>query len=114
MNTNADDYTGEAAELREPSIFVNLHTSVSFKAWQSISDLDSSFVGTKDYIGVAFFWDHAVKWWLRDATPAKRRKIHNLILDAGEIPVKEAGMTYFRTNDVVRSIVEKELKVETR
>ena len=96
------------------SISINLHTSVSFKAWQSISDLDSSFVGTKDYIGVAFFWDHAVKWWLRDATPAKRRKIHNLILDAGEILIEDEGMKYFPTTDVVRSIVERELKVETR
>jgi len=92
---------------------INLETT-SHAAWDGIWKLDKSFVGSKNYIGLAFFWDHQIKYWLRDATPAKRRKIHNLILDAGEIPVKEEGMTYFRTNDVVRSIVEKVLKIETR
>mgnify|MGYP003129418740 CR=1 FL=1 len=92
---------------------INLETT-SYAAWDGIWKLDKSLVGTKNYMGLAFFWDHEIKYWLRDATIAKRKRIHNLILDSGEEPIEESGIKYFQTNDAVRSIVEKVLKIQTR
>jgi hypothetical protein len=50
--------------------------NLSSKATAALDDLDEKFIGTADYMGVAFFWDTTYKWWLRDATPKVRRQVH--------------------------------------
>ena len=59
---------------------LNLNTA-SLKAIYKILDIDSKFVGTEDYLGLAYFWGHEYKHTMRDLSYAKRRKIHNLGLD---------------------------------
>ena len=52
---------------------------------------------------------------MRDATIAKRKKIHELLLKAEEKPVKDVEFPeskYFETNDKFIEIVEKVLKVK--
>ena len=36
--------------------------------FEAIQKLDKSYVGTSNYMGLAYFWDHEVKHCLRDAT----------------------------------------------
>lgn len=49
--------------------------------------LDESFVGTKNYMGIAWFWNNAYKHYLRgDIKPITfltRRRVHNAMLRAG-------------------------------
>ena len=61
---------------------INLNT-ITFKAWKDIKDLDNKYVGTEDYIGVAFFWNYAYRHYLRDTTIAKRKKVHDRFLKDG-------------------------------
>jgi len=93
---------------------ISLETA-SFEAYSAIKKLDKSYVGTENYLGVAYFWDHEIKHWMRDATIAKRKKIHELLLKAGESPVEDVKFpesNYFETNDKLRAIVEKVLKIK--
>lgn len=59
---------------------------LTMPACQALWDLDCSFAGTPNYMGFAYFWDIAFKWWLRDASPAKRRRVHEALRCAG-LPV---------------------------
>jgi len=50
---------------------------ISTKAKNAIWDLDDKYIGTDDYMGVAFFWDPEYKWELREANPKKRKEVHD-------------------------------------
>ena len=92
---------------------INMNTA-SPTARQALYALDKTYVGTEDYLGLAYYWDHEVKHWMRDASTAKRKKIHELLLKAGEAPVKDVEFPdsrYFETNETFRKIMEKVLKI---
>ncbi len=55
--------------------------NITLKAFQELDKLDKTLVDTKDYMGIAYFWAHDYRHYMRDASYAKRRKIHNLGLD---------------------------------
>ena len=61
---------------------INLN-AVSWKANEAVLNLDKSFVGTPDYMGVAYFWNYAYRHYLRDASIAQRRRVHKKMLDCG-------------------------------
>ena len=46
-----------------------------------ISDIEN--VGTKKYIGMAYFWGHHYKHTLRDVSIQERKKIHNVGIAKG-------------------------------
>ena len=54
---------------------------ITMKAMIELYKVDEKLVGTKDYMGIAYFWGHEYKHTMRDLSCAKRRKIHNLGLD---------------------------------
>ena len=56
---------------------INLN-AIDFESLCDLHKLDQSYVGTKKYMGLAYFWGHEYKHNLRDASIAKRRRIHNL------------------------------------
>ena len=76
--------------------------------FEAIQKLDQSFVGTKNYMGLAYFWDHEIKHWLRDATPYQRVKAHKLFM-ANNIPFNEKDR-YFISNKLAEKIVIKVCK----
>lgn len=45
--------------------------------------LDETLIGTPDYMGLAYFWHYCYRFCLRDATPARRCKVHDRLLKAG-------------------------------
>lgn len=53
---------------------------LTYKAYSKIYDLDKSFVGTVDYIGIAYYWAYEYRHYLRDATIYQRKKIHDTFL----------------------------------
>lgn len=56
---------------------------LTFEAFEGIFKLDKTFVGTENYLGLAYFWAMEYKHYLRDCSMAKRRKIHKKWLQAG-------------------------------
>jgi len=59
---------------------VLLHLSID--ATIAISKIDESFIGTDNYMGLAYFWsvDNDYKHMLRDCGPLKRSRIHGELL----------------------------------
>ena len=76
--------------------------------YNAIEKIDKSFVGTKHYMGLAYFWDHEVKHWLRDATKYQRVKVHKLFI-ANKIPFNEK-QRYFISNKLAEKICMKVCK----
>ena len=53
------------------------------EAFQKVHELDKSFIGTCNYMGLAYFWGYDYRHYLRDATPVARCVVHDAILRAG-------------------------------
>ena len=81
---------------------VDLYLNCGMNSFEQLDKLDKSFVGTNDYMGLAYFWDHEIKWWLRDATAYQRIKVHKLFIK-NNVPFnkKDKG---FKTNEVALKI----------
>ena len=75
--------------------------------WYKLNKLDKSFIGTSEYMGFAWFWDHAIKFYMREATTRQKKYIHDSFLLNG-VPLKSDfdKSNYFKTNDVALKIVE--------
>jgi len=71
---------------------INLN-AISWGASGEIYKLDKKFIGTEDYMGVAYFWSHEYKHFLRDFTVSQRRRIHKkalkLKVDFTEVGAKQ-------------------------
>jgi hypothetical protein len=50
--------------MRDSTYKIDLNV-VTFDAFCALNALDKTFVGTPNYMGVAFFWGHGVKHYLR-------------------------------------------------
>lgn len=58
---------------------LNLHT-ITPAAYQAIHQLDEKLVGTKNYMGIAWFHNHEYRHYMRDISIAKRRKVHKAFI----------------------------------
>jgi len=76
------DLIPDSEEEEESESFIDLNTATS-NAINELFDLDKKFVGTHDYLGLAFFWGYEFKHWLRDCTVAERKKVHSEWLKQG-------------------------------
>ena len=90
---------------------INLETA-SGKATLDLYELDAGYVGSQDYLGLASFWDYELRHYMRDASIAKRKKIHQMLLESGETPIRTRDMVYFKSTDTFRQIIKRVLKVE--
>ena len=69
---------------------INLN-AISWVASGEIYKLDKKFIGTEDYMGIAYFWGHEYKHYLRDFTISQRRRIHKKALNLG-VDFTEVGL----------------------
>ena len=53
------------------------------EAFSRLFELDRSFHGTKDYMGITYFWNYAYRHYLRDASPYRRKLVHDAFIRAG-------------------------------
>jgi len=92
--------------------YLNSHViTFGSDAYKKLNDLDTSFIGTDSYMGVAYFWDHEVKHTMRDMTPKFRKIIHDALLLNGIEPKDDGfGGKYFETSDDVYRIINLVLK----
>ena len=75
---------GNLANLTDAATCHNI--PLTFNAFAAVRELDLQFIGTDQYMGVAYFWHHDYKFTLRQATPRQRRITHHEILRAGFQP----------------------------
>lgn len=68
--------------MRDSQYKINLATA-TWEATQAIMELDAKFVGTENYLGVAYFWEHEYRYPMRDASVATRKAVHAKMLAAG-------------------------------
>ena len=57
--------------------------TLTLEANIALCELDRTFIGTKNYMGIAYFWAYEYRWPMRDVTVAMRKKIHGKLLKAG-------------------------------
>lgn len=53
---------------------------VTIEAGTKLYELDETFIGTPNYLGLAYFWDLKYKHYLRDVSIKTRIKIHHELL----------------------------------
>jgi hypothetical protein len=74
--------------------------------WHKLNKLDKSFIGTSEYMGFAWFWDHEIKHYMRDSSTKQKKYIHNSFV-LNKIPfIKYKNGGYFKTNEIAEKIVE--------
>ena len=76
--------------------------------WYKLNKLDESFIGTNEYMGFAWFWDHDIKHDMREASAKQKKYIHDSFV-LNNVPFKKcinSNDKYFKTNDVAIKIVE--------
>lgn len=56
------------------------------RAWTVLQQLDESWVGTPNYMGIAWFWHIEYKHQMRDSSPLVRRRVHTALVAAGLSP----------------------------
>lgn len=69
--------------------FPNLTPRAETKLHNAAYSLDADFIGTPDYMGIAYFWHHDYRHYLRDCKNQIRQKVHkdflkNHLILAGE------------------------------
>jgi hypothetical protein len=80
-------YDRTAARGTQALDYLNLPTAASNALWA----LDEKFIGTENYMGVAYFWSLEYKWWLRDASPKVRRAVHEAFRKARLSPEDDSA-----------------------
>ena len=59
-------------------------------ALKALFDFDKSMIGTVGYRGLAYFWAHEYRFYMRDQTPYRRRLIHKHLCARGLDPSAES------------------------
>lgn len=85
------------------SYHINLN-KITIEAYKQLNKLDETFIGTPNYLGIAYFWDLEYKHYLRDVTIQTRVKIHNELLkfdlNVGEVsPLHKEIITKYALKD---------------
>jgi hypothetical protein len=86
--------------------------NITWEASGDIYALDLKYVGTKNYMGVAYFWGHEYKHTLRDLSYAKRKKIHNLGLEKNIDFIKPNKEAWYLIADVLKCDVNTLCEIE--
>ena len=61
---------------------INTNT-ITWEATEGLFKLDAGFVGTENYLGMAFFWNYEYRYPMRDASYHTRKIVHSRLLKAG-------------------------------
>ena len=75
--------------------------------FSAINNLDKGFIGTDDYLGIAYFWGQEVKHWLRAFTPCQRQNVHKELLKSGFKAENDRGYRWFEDCPEIEKIVIK-------
>jgi hypothetical protein len=57
--------------------------TLTMKATSALLALDKTFIGTDDYMGMAYFWSYEYRHYMRPMTYAVNRRVHQALRAAG-------------------------------
>jgi hypothetical protein len=57
--------------------------ALPYEAFLDLEKLDKGYIGTPNYMGLAFFWAWEYGHYLREASLSQRRRVHKQALDLG-------------------------------
>ena len=87
-------------------VFSNYNVQLNIKAFQMLWNLDKKLIGSEEYMGFAYFWDHEVKHTMRDATTKFKKAVHDTALK----DCFDFSNGYVKTNKKLQGIINKMLK----
>tara|TARA_R100001244_G_C5094372_1_gene117209 strand:+ start:293 stop:589 length:297 start_codon:yes stop_codon:yes gene_type:complete len=61
---------------------INLNTA-TWETTEALLNLDKTFIGTPNYMGIRYFWSYDYRHYLRDASPYQRKRVHKKWIDEG-------------------------------
>ena len=76
-------------------VFSNYNVQLNIKAFQMLWNLDKKLIGSEEYMGFAYFWDHEFK-----------KAVHDTALKDG----LDFSNGYVKTNKKLQGIINKMLK----
>lgn len=75
--------------------------------WHRLWKLDKDLIGTKEYMGFAWFWDHDIKFYMRGSSAKDKKYIHDCFLLNKITFIKDKKWGgYFKTNKKALKIVD--------
>lgn len=77
LTTEKTEASDEGHEYRLP---------LTFRMFVILMRIDEAMIGTPDYMGIAYWWDHEYKHTMRAATPRQSKRAHDAIVAAGLLP----------------------------
>jgi len=77
-------------------------SGITQHAFGKLAELDESFIGTQDYMGLAYFWSMEFRHDLRPATCNQRKMVHNKFIKAG-LPLDGATLDHL---EIVKSVIK--------
>ena len=83
---------------------MHLYYPESQVGFNRLLNLDDSFIGTPDYMGLAYFWHYDYRHYLRDASAYQRVRIHKMFLKL-KLPVASASPQHLF---VIRHVTKKQ------
>ena len=57
--------------------------TLTMKATHELLELDKTFIGTDDYMGMAYFWSYEYRHYMRPLSYAAARRVHKKLIAAG-------------------------------
>ena len=82
--------------------------TMTWEATEALLKLDTSYIGTENYLGMAYFWSIETphKWLLRELTYAKRKHLHKKLLANNAPYIREDNRGYFTNCNLFNSIID--------
>lgn len=80
---------------------MNLNT-ITLKAYTALYEIDQTFIGTENYMGIAYFWHYAFRHYLRDASDYERIIVHKAFL-AHNLSVSDETQLHWQ---IVKDIIK--------
>ena len=74
------------------------------KVHLSLLKMDRKNIGTEHYMGIAYFWEPELKYYLRVMSPRDRKKVHDLFIKNNIPLIKTEFGKYFQTNQLAETI----------
>ena len=72
---------------------LNMNT-IPLEVFTALTKIDDTFVGTPDYMGIAYFWGWEYRHYLRSTSFHKRKKVHSAFIKSG-LPLEGESEKHF-------------------
>ena len=83
---------------------INLETA-TWETTEALLNLDRTFIGTPNYMGIDYFWAHEYRHYLRDASIYQRKQVHKKWMEA-DLDFLETSQTHW---NIIGEVLKKRI-----